>query len=134
MRRFLQENKEWVFSGVGVFLMTVVYNLLRDGGLSPYSMLIGALSWAFIYFIWKTKLLIFFSCKIIEFLNFFMEPRSKIAPERILFNCHSFKKYHYDVINYLNEFVCSNQGKIPQFNYNVQKGIKILKFRCVKNL
>ena len=66
-------------------------------------------------------------CKIVELLDFFTTTGSKIAPEKIIYNCYSLKEYHYDVISSLSEFICKNQGKIPQFNYNAAEKHKNIK-------
>jgi len=141
MIKFIRENKDWVFSGIGLAILGGIFQLLKyiyaknpDASIFKASISIIIILIALIIFFNFYRLLqrknfnIFLKNKIKESANLLLDDRKNKLPISIQYNCFESYAHHKKIIEVFKEIVCTNQGELVEFVYEageLHKPIKI---------
>jgi hypothetical protein len=146
MIKCLSKNKEWIFGGIGVFIITAVSKLfsyllkeeLVDVSTAKGTVIVtSSIAIIFIayavYGLFDRKHFFSFSKqKLRELATLFLDDEKTNVPKKYKYNCFESYRLYKSKIETINAFICENQGALLEFVYNTSELHKPLKAEVSK--
>ena len=134
--KYIRQNKEWIFSGIGSTVFVVLYEISKEKGfqniIGPIAVgtvlvFISNIIFQLIGFLKRKDFYVYLKSIVREFLDLIQGDRKTYVKTKYKYNSFDLHEEYYNLSELLNDFVCYNQGKIASYSFELSELHKMVK-------
>lgn len=134
--KYIKQNKEWIFSGIGSTVAVVLYEIFKENGfqniigpiaLGTVLIFISIIAFQVIGFLKRKDFYFYVKSIAREFLDIIQGDRKTYVKSKYKYNSFDIHQEYHDLSELLKEFVCYNQGKFASYSFELGELHKIIK-------